>query len=430
MDTLAETSPSTDIHQTPECVDFSSLPSEILFLIFGHIRPVYERPPTTSTRHLGRLFASGLITTFNRDLRDFADLRLLCTKWDAVISQIAYREVVIFVSKTTNMEKVAAMFERAADYIRSVVMGGEKSRSYTSERLQQRKTAEEIIVRGLRLCPNIQNLECYDAHYTFTSRKWLDTKVPTLASTVTSLVMCPGRSDFDLSDALVGLGRSIHTLEIQRWADHTDDSTFHLPAEMPNLSSLTLKAGCPPMDRVEKLFSRIRRKGAIKNVQVPLRSLTLFEVRSFSGHNILTLLSINNIGAQLTSLRLQFDIIRDITFVTVALQACPRLLSFAYTSLVGKHIFEHLPLTLEHLEFALVKGHSTRWTSRLERVLPISLDDSRGYVGSGRAQSLRTLSILIRDVLVAPSQDDISRLNSLCTGRGIALHIGKRLPTM
>lgn len=382
------------------------------------MRPVYKRPVVRNS-----IFSYDdeittdrpAITAFNQNLRSFADLRLICTQWDSVISHIVYREVVIFIDDATNLEGLTVMFKRGADLIRSVVVDGERKRLQSPENSMRYTEAVSTIFHGLHCCTTIQNLECYNDHHTFISRKWLNTMAPRLTSTITSLTIRPTRPYFDLSHALVGLGRTIQTLEILRWGDIDNNSTFHVSAELPKLSKLTLRGGNPRLDRVKKLFSRIRGKGtANKN---PLRSLTIIDVGTLSGQDVLSLLSINHIGSQLTSLQLSFNRARGTTFTPAIIKACPRLLEFACTSKLGKSIFEHLPSTLERLELLVTQGDKHIQTLA-GPVSTITLDDLTSYMDSGRVCPLRILSIHTPRSLPARSRD-ILAFNSLCTQLGV-----------
>ncbi|KAF9460532.1 hypothetical protein BDZ94DRAFT_896710 [Collybia nuda] len=177
--------------QPPERIGFSNLPPEILFFILEPLRPVYERPALHCRSFYGMpRLDHNVDPVFKHNLQRFADMRLLCVQLDAIISQMVYCEIVVFIDDKMDMRKVAAMFEGGADHIRSVVIIGERTyHGWSQHSSQYSADTASIIAEGLRRCTNVQNLECYHNHHTFTSRRWLSTMTPTLAPSVTSLVL-------------------------------------------------------------------------------------------------------------------------------------------------------------------------------------------------------------------------------------------------
>jgi hypothetical protein len=146
-----------------------------------------------------------------------------------------------------------------------------------------------VIGRGLGLCSQIRNLECYEQHNTFTSRGWAR-MAPTLKSAPSSLTISPAGPRFDLSHSLIALGSRLEYLEIADWLRAFVASVFHLPSQMPNLTELVIHRGSPEVGNLVKLVSRAIKNKAPKPQRVCLRSLSFIDVQ-MTGPDVMAVLS-------------------------------------------------------------------------------------------------------------------------------------------
>ena len=352
------------------------LPIELLCLIFQLLRPKFQR-------NHEELFRA--ITTYIQSLKRFSELRLLCTALNHIVTPIIHRELAIHLCSTSHPESISGAFELAAPYVRSVIIYGE------THALEDTKL---VVATGLGRCSQIQNLECYGLHDTFTNHGWIKL-APSLRLNLTSLTLCPAGRGSDLSNSLIALGSRLQRLEVLNWRRFPKGSVFHLPSEMPMLSELVLRGGCPEVEDLAKLVSRAVNKKAPKAQWSSLRSLSLFDV-NIDAPGIMTVLATNNLCAQLTTLRVTFGLPRPLVhdFPVSLVKACPRLVHFSYMFLLNTGLLVHLPPSpvLEHLEIAPFPRASFLGQHNISEIP--CLEDILAFIVSGSCPSLRILNIL------------------------------------
>jgi hypothetical protein len=427
--------PSSDTHSIPiksttsvvqqspsnkNCVNIGDLPSELILAIF---EPLYPTFASVDSLRLYDPFCgyrkqtaiSSLvkqITVHKQAVKDYVDLRLICSRLNQVLTPIAFREMVVCISGSTRLERVATAFERGADLVRRLIIFGEP----LDRRRSSYADAAQTIGDGLGLCSQLESLECYGNHHVFPYRRWLGNMALNLRSTVTSLVFSPNldATGMDLSYALVGLGAHLRTLEISAWQLYTIGSPFHLPSEMPQLTDLTLRGGSADMKDVQKLITRATRQKA-PNASGTLRSLSILGLSRVKVADMMAILSINNLCFQLTVLhwRPSFDI-RDSLIPIV--KACSNLVDFSYTHTTQRDILDHLPPRLKYLEL-----HAFSLSRDTMPPTYVSLNsDFVSFLKSGRCPVLHRLTVLEpRFHYVSQGLDE--SLSSACDDVGVTL---------
>jgi hypothetical protein len=390
------------------------LPIELFLLIFEPLHRINFRSDHSESLYYMNDSRKAEHKNALKQKKWFADLRLLCSTANQVITPIAYQEVFLWIRETTRLEAMVEMFERNGAHIKSLIICGAVHSSET----------EQAIGRGLSFCSQLNNLDCYDSKHIFTSRRWFAKTAPCLATTINSLLLCPARRGSNISHSLIGLGHRIQRLEIIDWYPGPQGALFHLPSEMPHLTHVVLRGsggGRPHMENLKKLFTRTVNKHASRSERVPLRSLSLVTL-DLSGDDIMTILSINNLSFQLTTLHLILPAIhggaRPQCPVHIV-KACPKLVDFVFSSLrVEKEILNYLPCGLQHLSIFSLQPlfiflQPTNAISSASDFIP--------FLISGRCPDLRTLSVLPWSSRAEPNQD---LLKSTCDSLNITLHIG------
>jgi hypothetical protein len=382
------------------------LPTELLLLIFEPLRPIQSTEIADLCLNSMSNPLMLRITEHNHAVKLFADIRLLCSTANQVIIPIAYEEVFLCIRETTRLDAMVEMFERNGSHIKSITICC----------AVQSREAEQAIGRGLRFCSQLNNLDCCDSRGTFTSRRWLaKTAAPCLATTITSLLLCPGRRKANISHSLVGLGHRIRRLDIIKWHPEHQNTPFHLPSEMPNLTHVVLLGGAPHVEDLKKLFKRIVNKRASRAERVPLRSVSLS--LNLLGDDVVTILSINNLSLQLTSLVLCSILLYPKHAVSIV-KACPKLINFSFAPwCTDKEIFNHLPRGLQHLQLSAFSERFPRSTASANMIS--SASDFIPYLTSGRCPVLRTLSVMKWGTDFELNDDLVK---STCDGLNIALH--------
>jgi hypothetical protein len=383
----------------PPACGLADLPFELLCLILEFLRPEpYEQRKGDIDYR---------IKAYIRALRKFAKLRLTCSLLNCTITPILYRKIAIHHSTRGSLERIAALFEAAAPYVKSVIILDDSSR--------YREETAVVIGRGLGLCSSFQNLECYGIHCTFSSH-WLAKMAPNLKSSISTFVICPGQ-DRGLSHSLVCLGPSLRRLKIVDWRWRPRGFPFYLPSEMPNLTELTLYGGAPGVKDVVKLVARAIKKHTPARERVCLRSLSLIHV-NISEPDVMTILSTNNLCSQLTTLCLHFQLYGSepgFDFATSVVKICPQLVIFSYSYFADSEVLNHLPHTLAHLELVIVPR-------RPQNMPPIiSTQDFITFLESRRCPALRTSVIIKYPLDTSIKWPDEPRLRSACHQCGVAV---------
>jgi hypothetical protein len=410
--------PSLMQHPPPikNCVNISDLPSELILAIFEPLCPIFKFEP------LCPIFAGlqiNLVLDFEssameqiprhaRAVKKYVDFRLICSRLNQVLTPIAFREMVVYITGSTRLEKVAMAFERGADFVRRLIIFG-TSRIYRPSSCTY-ADATQTISDGLDLCSQIESLECYGNHHVFPHRRWLRKAAPNLPSTVTSLVFSPNidANGMDLSHALVGLGSHLQTLEITAWTCFPIGSPFHLPSKMPQLTNLALRGGSVDMKNLKKLITRATRKKA-------LRSLSISDFFGFRVAHMMAILSINNLCFQLTVLHWCPSSDNQDSLIPI-LKACPNLVDFSYAESLQRDIFDHLPPKLQYLElFAVSLARTGAWRQGLKSAYWNG--DFVSFLKSGRCPVLRKLTVLDP----SKSQGLDESLSSACDDVGVTL---------
>jgi hypothetical protein len=354
---------------TTNYAGFADLPTELYLDIFKPLRPTFTVTSPIEQKEDHR-----------KAVKQYADLRLICSRLNDTLTPVIYSETVVYIRDKTRPAELARTFECRADHIRRLIIVGEDDRQ-----LCHCAEVTQAIGRGLRLCSQVESLECYGTHRIFVNRQWPGRVAPNLASTVTSLVFQPNRSAVgDLSYSLLGLGAHLRSLEICGWVGGSERSTFHLPSKMPHLTNLSLRDGYPRLEDVKKLITRATQKKTLKDAGA-LRSLVISNISGIGAAEIKAILSIHNLHSQLTVLHWHPS--RDFQDVTSVVKDCPNLVDFSYTGAVIKELFHHLPPALEHLELLYNKYYPRMLSSG---------DDFVMFLRSGRCQALRTLQVIMK----------------------------------
>jgi hypothetical protein len=369
--------------QTYSSQGLAALPMELLYLIFQPLRP--EKYQHHRDADVSQAYGVPVVAHINA-LRRFCDLRMLCSVINSVLAPIVYQELVIYLRRTSHLERIMGVFESAAPHVRSVVIYGEP---------RVPDGTEAVIGRGLNLCSQITNLECYGNHNTFTTRGWAK-MAPILKFNISSLIFCPRGRGSDLSHSLIALGPHLQRLEVLDWQRPREGSAFHLPSEMPNLTELVLVGGSPKLEDITKLVARFIKKEAPKEQRVNLRSLSLVEVNTTMS-KIMAILTTNALCSQLTSLRLNFGmnhlgtngmpLMHAPSFAVSVVKARPKLVNFSYIHLLDMEVLSYLHPALELLELGLFPPFQkymlkSPWTEKLV-----------AFISSEQCPALRKLSI-------------------------------------
>jgi hypothetical protein len=395
--------------QDDSSCELPALPIELLPLIFWRLRPEKFRP--------ARGILERSATEYNRAVMQFANLRLLCPHLDSIIKPIVYQEIVIQISIATSRSKIMAVFQSGAPYLRSVVVCGRHPVIPV--------LIGEAIGRGLGLCTQVQNLECYGAHCMFASREWFSNFTPTLTSTLSFLTIRPVGRGNDLSFSLISLGPCLQSLEIWDLQSRSfgGDSRLQTPENMSNLKELTFRGGQALVADITKLVACAIKNGTYEEERVFFRSLSLInvelehELEHTVGSQIMTILSTRDLCSHLTTLRLRFGVNQPEAEVGVSVvKACQKLVDFSYVLPADKEIFNYMSPALKHLELAIFLPPHGQHIS--------STSDFELFLKSRRCPTLRTLSVvdMVPSILdkLGP-RFDAQLLRSLCDNLGIEI---------
>ena len=304
-------------------------------------------------------------SSYQVELARFARLRLVSRFWNQTITPVIHSEAVIFTLPIKALQKRLKFLDHGAEHIKSLILVDTLSLPYLNYAPNVKpeilKEARELLAQRLSSkcsSSNVQTMECHGISHAFIWRGWVQKTLPNLTSTTKNLVF-QRVSTPTLSHALVNLGRSIQRLEVHSWSSPPElkNGCFHLPTEIPLLQDITLVNGDPPQSVIQKLFSRIgnARKSTTVRHDVPLRSLTLRNVKTLGIEGTLTILRTNSIGKNLVSLVLEppshwFWLT---AYPIAIVKECPSLVKFSYFSSIKKDLFVHLPPTLRHLHLAI-----------------------------------------------------------------------------
>jgi hypothetical protein len=405
---------STSAPPSTNYVGLTDLPTELYLKIFESIRPAFSllhRRASTSISQWDQIKAH------RQGVRQYADLRLICSRLNDVLTPIVYREMVITIDENTR-KRLASAFECGAAHLRRLIIFGYQS-SYGDA---------AVVGHGLSLCSQLETIECYGHHCTFTKRGWLARTAPNVISTVTSLVFSPDPdgTGVDLSYCLLELGAHLQSLEIQDWdwRSNAIGFPFHLPSKMPHLTHLLLRGGRPNVEDVKKLITRATETKTPESSA--LRSFSMINVRDID--DMMPILSINNLCSRLTVLhwRPYWPEFQDDDVISVV-KACPNLVDFSYTKSFHKDIFHHLPPALEHLELSLLLK-LLHGSNNVEVQYCSSGDDFVMYLKSERCRALRTLTVLKEhndgfSTAVTIRKFDVASLVSACDDIGVSLQV-------
>ncbi|KNZ81338.1 hypothetical protein J132_02028 [Termitomyces sp. J132] len=380
----------------------SDLPFEVLDLILRPLCPNLLRGPYLPLPWRQNIHA------ILRELRAFADLRLVCSSFNDIIVPIFFQEVIILISPFTRPEQLTEFFRSGAAYIKSVVIFGHTEGR--RPRTQWPSSAiKEALGHGLGLLTRIQNLECHGEHGAFVD-SWFQSFTPNLALTVTSLTITPSyQLQAGVYQSLSSLGNSLTHLAIIDWIGPLKEGDDNFPTTfyLPNLTYLTLQHGNPHPCELQKFFA------SIKNARgrTPLRFLSILDLRTNYDVDVITnLLTTDDLGAQLSSLRLHLSLTKTTKtaeYPKVVLQACPNLKEFSYaTRPVDRGIFSYLPPTLERLEVTALP------TSHIHASTSVTPEAIAAFLRGQNRQALRAVSV--RFLCSSPGMAVDSFLTAVC----------------
>ncbi|KAG6916345.1 hypothetical protein DXG01_007236 [Tephrocybe rancida] len=344
----------------PPRAGLSDLPFELLDLIFRPLCPTLARGP-----YLPLPWRQN-IRSILRELKPFADLRLVSSSFNHTIAPIFFQEAIILISPFTCPERLKEFFRSGAAYMKSVVIFGHTEGRRPGTQWPS-NAIKEALGNGLGLLTRLQNLECHGEHAAFADPFWFQTLTPNLASTVISLSITPVyQFQAGVYQSILSLGASLTHLAVVDWVGLVkEEIDFPTTLYLPNLTHLTLQHGNPPPHGLQKLFASIKDPWG----RTPLRSLSILDLRTNYDVEVITnLLNTDRLGEQLTSLRLRLSLTKSTKaaeFPKVVLKACPNLKEFSYaTRPVDRGIFSYLPPTLQKLEVtALPASHIHASTS-------------------------------------------------------------------
>ncbi|KAG6819185.1 hypothetical protein H0H93_014531 [Arthromyces matolae] len=396
------------------CANISDLPFEVLDLIFRPLCPSLPRGPYLP------LPWRQTIRTVLRELKPFANLRLVCSSFNEIIAPIFFREPIILISPFTRPESLAEFFRSGAAYMRSVVIFGHTEGR--RPRIQWPSNAiKEALGHGLGFLDRLENLECHGEHGAFADPLWFQKFTPNLALTVTSLSITPSyQLQAGVYHSLQSLGATLTHLTIIDWVGRVKEEVeldFPTTLFLPNLSHLTLQHGNPPPYGLKKLFASIKDEHG----KTPLRSLSILDLRTNYDVDVITnLLTTDGLGEQLSALRLRLSLTRTAKaaeFPKVVLQACPNLVEFSYASRpVDVDIISYLPATLQKLEVtALPLSHIHADTS-------VTPETIAAFLRGKNRPALRAVSV--RSLYSNPSMSVDPILTSVCEEVGAQMRDG------
>ncbi|KAG6919140.1 hypothetical protein DXG01_008947 [Tephrocybe rancida] len=353
------------VSNIPQTGALRTFPFELLTHILEKLCPIFVRQAYGDWGDHG--IAEDRLK-FDRDLRTYAKLRLVCRDWSAVVAPLLFREAVLITTPSSSPNVILAFLKTRAEHIHSLIILGIPD---TVARTSNRANAEAV-GRGLGLCARLENLELRGDYAAFINRQWLPKLAPKLASTVTSLVIEGKAREIDIPYALLGLGRSLESLEIISWSQGVPPTSFHMPSRLPNLRHVAIRHGHPSenghtSENVRRFFSRLTADKANN----PLRSLHLTEIGYNSPPNFIQILKINCLGVRLTSFHLTAGTCsRNSTFIVEAMCLCPNLedVSFGFQA-PHKDVLDHLPKRISSLEISAVYHYE--WDTRPENVIKL-----------------------------------------------------------
>ncbi|KAG6815941.1 hypothetical protein H0H87_010074 [Tephrocybe sp. NHM501043] len=171
---------------------------------------------------------------------------------------------------------------------------------------------------------------------------------PNLASTVTSLSFSVIDGNMvPLSRALMELGPSIQSLDIRFWEDNTQK--FEIPLSFPNVHHLELRNFNDQVP-VKELINRITANPSTNTLQ----SLHIPHVNHQYWQLVSDILSINNLGAKLTSIYLYFgQFHQSEALVTKIMDLCLDLVDLTYTFPFPKGQLNRLPPSIRFLRISI-----------------------------------------------------------------------------
>ncbi|KAG6828311.1 hypothetical protein H0H92_008426 [Tricholoma furcatifolium] len=258
---------------------------------------------------------------------------------------------------------------------------------------------------------------------------------PNLVKTLTTLRINASRGRLiQLFHSLVGLGGVLENLIIEDWdpsvnlfyflveSRHVPEdltienwdsskilsSSFHLPKRFPKLQHVAYNwlhdyPTTLQMDWAKELFHRVTADKASN----PLQSLHLIFTGYFEDEqlsqlvpDILSILSINNLGLKLETLHLHLCWSQRFEMAETVLRLCPNLVNSSYLSSFPKAALELLPPSIEHLELPI----------GMEK-FSIKAPDIVHFLQHKRCPALRNLNIYLYWLLSGEVQEIVDYCN-------------------
>ncbi|KAG6851776.1 hypothetical protein H0H87_012300, partial [Tephrocybe sp. NHM501043] len=262
------------------------------------------------------------IRAFRHKIDPFAELRLVSSGWCQIATPLLFRGAVLVVNPATHIDFIARFFDLRSPHIQAIMVYGDYEESHLSYRV-----VANAVGMGIGRCKKLNSLSCQGSHPTFFSPSWMTDFAPNLASTVTSLSFSVVDGNMvPLSRALMELGPSIQSLDIRFWEDNTQK--FEIPLSFPNVHHLELRNFNDQVP-VKELINRITANPSTNTLQ----SLHIPHVNHQYWQLVSDILSINNLGAKLTSIHLYFgQFHQSEALVTKIMDLCRDLVDLTYTS--------------------------------------------------------------------------------------------------
>ncbi|KAG6820504.1 hypothetical protein H0H93_016311 [Arthromyces matolae] len=243
-----------------------------------------------------------------------------------------------------DVEKIARFFDIRAPHLCSLLITAEDE----DDNLQSFDIVSEAVGNGLNRCPRIYKLICHGfPGPAFPNSRWLSSFAPNLALNITSLVTTQPWPN--VSHALVGLKQVLQSIVVS--ANDPLPSTFRFPTALPNLRHITWSdfGHQSQLSVLKKIIHLIH----LDEENILLKTLRL-NFHSARAPEVLQILSIDGLGAGLTTLHIYFDEFSKIEgFAVNVLNICRNLVDFSHTSPFQKAALERLPPSIEYLQLLL-----------------------------------------------------------------------------
>ena len=394
---------------------FRDFPLEIISHILDLGQP--EHPIPDEFEHYNQV----RILQYREMRYKYARLRLVCRTWAYMIPPFLCRHIVLF----TLLRGTLGLIDILQEHGKHVQAISADASLYDLRTDEDVETWTKRAWKIMTLCPKVHALEIHGISCLHSPTPMTDA-CPNLKSSVKSLMyQWYESSDLELSDmrlasAIRQIGTGLEDLNLRYWQcrpvvlEHGAPAIiprFRIPALLPNLKSLTLYRGNPPVTHIETLISAALPDEESKNST--LRNLFLDSLDCEPIDIISHILAINNTGLNLTTLHIRLRkeyryAEADVDIAVQILSHCPNLVDLSYLSPAPTSIFEKLPSSIRRLELALYPKRKDRLSYYEDAGAVEAFSD---YLHSENGRKLERLSIICFHIYIWIVKVDWKQIN-------------------